>query len=200
MYGILRAVTATLQRTLISLFPGAMGLDIGFDREGFDGRVAVENDHWAVETIKANECRLRRLPEIIEDDIHAVTSDTILERAGLQRGEATVLIGAPPCEPHSTAGRRNGGGDSRADTIFDFIRIINETKPLVFCMEEVKGFLSSSKKHMGFYERVAMDPGSGGPGRETRLVFPGGHGRVQKDRVQLVVRRKQPQELCTQRR
>ena len=146
------------RRTVISLFPGAMGFDLGFNCEGFDVRVAVENDHWAVETIKANKCRLRRLPEIIEDDIHVVSSDTILEKAGLDVGEATVLIGAPPCEPHSTAGRRNGGGDSRADTIFDFIRVINETKPLVFCMEEVKGFLSSSKKHLGFYDRVAMDP------------------------------------------
>ena len=144
--------------TVISLFPGAMGLDLGFDREGFDLRVAVDNDHWAVETMKANKCRLHRLPEIIEDDIHVVSGDEILEKAGLNKEEPTVLIGAPPCEPHSTAGRRNGGGDSRADTIFDFIRVINETKPLVFCMEEVKGFLSSSKKHLGFYDRVAMDP------------------------------------------
>ena len=72
-------------------------------------------------------------------------------------------MGAPPCEPHSTAGKRNGGADSRADTIFDFIRLINETKPLVFCMEEVKGFLSSSKKHLGFYERVAMSRDSVNP-------------------------------------
>ena len=149
---------SALQKTVISLFPGAMGLDIGFDRQGFDIKVAVENDHWAVETIKANECRLRNLPEIIEEDVHSVDPDYILERAGLRKGEATILLGAPPCEPHSTAGKRNGGGDSRADTIFDFIRIINETQPSVFCMEEVKGFLSSSKKHLGFYDRVAMSP------------------------------------------
>ena len=150
-------VNAARQKTVISLFPGAMGLDLGFDRAGFDVRVAVENDHWAVETIRANAPRLRTLPEIIEADIREVGADVILQKAGLDKGEATVLIGAPPCEPHSTAGRRNGGGDSRADTIFDFIRIINETKPLVFCMEEVKGFLSSSKKHLNFYDRIAMD-------------------------------------------
>ena len=154
----LPAVTTTSRSTVISLFPGAMGLDLGFDREGFDLRVVVDSDHWAVETIKANRCRLHKFPEIIEDDIQNVTSHRILEKAGLENGKATVLIGAPPCEPHSTAGKRNGGGDSRADTIFDFIRIINETKPLVFCMEEVKGFLSSSKKHRDFYDRVAMDP------------------------------------------
>ena len=36
-------VTTTSKGTVISLFPGAMGLDLGFDREGFDLRVAVEN-------------------------------------------------------------------------------------------------------------------------------------------------------------
>ena len=148
----------TSQKTVISLFPGAMGLDLGFDREGFNVKVAVENDRWAVETIKANARSLRGLPEIIEADIQDVTADRILETAGLEKGETTVLIGAPPCEPHSTAGRRNGGDDSRANTIFDFIRVINETQPLVFCMEEVKGFLSSSKKHLDFYDRIAMDP------------------------------------------
>ena len=135
-----------------------MGLDIGFDRAGFDIKVAVENDRWAVETIKANACHLRGLPGIIEADIQGVTTDRILEKANLEKGEATILIGAPPCEPHSTAGRRNGGGDSRANTIFDFIRVINETQPLIFCMEEVKGFLSSSKKHLDFYDRITMDP------------------------------------------
>ena len=145
-------------KTVISLFPGAMGLDIGFDRHGFEIKVVVEKDPWAVETIKANEAKLRNFPAIINDDIHNVSGELILKEAGLERGETTVLIGAPPCEPHSTAGRRNGGGDNRSDAIFDFIRIINETKPLVFCMEEVKGFLSSSKKHMDFYDRIAMKP------------------------------------------
>ena len=165
----------TFGRTVISLFPGAMGFDLGFDHEGFDIRVAVENDHWAAETIRANGPRLRNIPRIIEDDIHVVSANKILEKAGLQRGEATVLVGAPPCEPHSTAGRRNGGGDSRADTIFDFIRVINESKPLVFCMEEVKGFLSSSKVHMDFYDRVAMRPDAvdpdGRPGSFFREVM-----------------------------
>ena len=150
-----------------------MGLDLGFDRQGFDIKVAVENDHWAVQTIKANECRLRNFPEMgeIEDDIHNVTADNILEKAGLQKGEATVLIGAPPCEPHSTAGKRNGGGDSRADTIFEFIRIINETRPLLFCMEEVKGFLSSSKKHLDFYDRVSMSPNTVDPDGKPGSFF-----------------------------
>ena len=164
-----------LQKTVISLFPGAMGLDLGFDLEGFDIRVAVENDPWAIQTIQANECRLNNVPEIVEDDIHNVSGDAILKLSGLGKGDVTVLIGAPPCEPHSTAGKRNGGADSRADTIFDFIRLINETKPLVFCMEEVKGFLSSSKKHLGFYDRIAMKPEAvdpdGKPGSFFREVM-----------------------------
>ena len=151
-------MTANSQRTAISLFTGAFGLDLGFDRQGFDIRVVVENDPWAIKTIKANESRVNSRPKVIEADIHEVSSELILEKAGLRAGELTLLIGAPPCEPHSTAGRRNGGGDSRTDTLYDFIRVINEARPLVFCMEEVKGFLTSTKKHMGFYDRAAINP------------------------------------------
>ena len=149
-------VTETSKGTVISLLRGAMGLDLAFDDRG-DIKV----------TSKMTIGLLRRLKPMGTASVDFLKSSkttsitsplTVLEKAGLGRGEATVVIGAPPCEPHSTAGKRNGGGDSRADTIYDFIRIIEETRPLVFCMEEVKGFLSSSKKHLGFYDRVAMNP------------------------------------------
>lgn len=51
--------------TVISLFSGAMGLDLGFEQAGFEIRVAVDKDRYAEQTIKAN----RPSVEIIRDDI-----------------------------------------------------------------------------------------------------------------------------------
>ena len=147
--------------TTISLFTGAMGLDLGFEREGFETRIVVESDPFAVKTIKANRASIpvikretgkqKERPASIED----VSTEQLLLEAGLGVGEATVLLGAPPCEPYSTAGRRNGKADHRADGVFQFIRVINEARPHFFVMEEVASFLSAAIRHIEFYDRIA---------------------------------------------
>ena len=139
-----------MELTAISLFTGAMGLDLGFEQEGFEIKVAVEKDKSAVETIKANRPNI----PVIQEDIKNVLTEDILLKAGLRVEEATVVIGAPPCEPFSTAGRRNGFSDDRSDAVHEFIRVIREARPRFFVMEEVAGFVHSSKKHISFYERV----------------------------------------------
>ncbi len=139
------------QMTVISLFTGAMGLDLGFDQEGFDIRVAVEKYSQAANTIRQNRPHI----PVISKDIGAVSSQEILKTARLQVGEATVLTGAPPCEPFSTAGRRNGLQDHRYDAILDFIRVVKETKPRFFVFEEVPGFTRAAKRHISFYDRVS---------------------------------------------
>ena len=139
-----------MELTAISLFTGAMGLDLGFEQEGFEIKVAVEKDEAAFKTIKANRPNI----QVIQQDIKNVPTEDILLMAGLSVGEATVVIGAPPCEPFSTAGRRNGFSDDRSDAVHEFIRVIREARPRFFVMEEVAGFVHSSKKHISFYERA----------------------------------------------
>jgi len=149
-----------LPGTIISLFTGAMGLDLGFELEGFETRVIVENDRAAVDTIKLNR---PGIPVIMRENgkrgsrpasIEDVPTHEILQSAGLDVEEATVLIGAPPCEPYSTAGRRNGKADHRSDGIKEFIRVINEARPRYFVMEEVDSLLSAAIRHIPFYERI----------------------------------------------
>ena len=151
-----------MERTAISLFTGAMGLDLGFANEGFETRVVVESEPAAVDTILANKPdtpiimrpgnRKRERPARIEE----VSKDELLETAGLSVGDATVLIGAPPCEPYTTVGSRNGKADHRADGITQFIRVINEARPQFFVLEEVASFLSAAVRHVSFYDRIAM--------------------------------------------
>lgn len=148
---------------MISLFSGAMGLDLGFELEGFETKVIVESDRAAVNTIKANR---PHVPVIMRDaggrgkrpaSIEEVPTEEILKAAGLGVKEATILIGAPPCEPYSTAGRRNGKADHRADGIFEFIRVIKEAQPQFFVLEEVDSFLSAAIRHIPFYDRINKD-------------------------------------------
>ena len=141
-------------KTAISLFTGGMGLDLGFERCGFDIRVAVESDRFAIETIAANRPTL----PVIDRDIASVSTEDILYTAGLRPGDLDLVIGAPPCEPFSTAGRRNGFLDSRASAVHHFIAVIKEARPRFFVMEEVPGFTRAAKRHISFYERISARP------------------------------------------
>ena len=134
----------------ISLFTGGMGLDLGFEQAGFISTVSVENDRWAAATIGANRPDLAVIQRRIQD----VSTEEILEAAQLKRGEADVLIGAPPCEPFSFAGRRNGFKDERAECVDEFIRVVCEAKPRFFVMEQVPGFVRAAKRHISYYARA----------------------------------------------
>lgn len=137
--------------TVVSLFSGGGGFDCGFEQEGFDLRVAVEIDKHAIDTIRANHPKLPYIPR----DIAQVDTREILRKAGLKEGEVTVVVGAPPCEPFSTAGRRNGFQDERANGVLQFIRVVTEAKPQFFAFEEVSAFTRAAKRHISFYERVS---------------------------------------------
>ena len=67
-----------------------------------------------------------------------------------------MVTGAPPCEPFTTAGARNGFRDHRANAIYEFIRVVKEARPQYFVFEEVPGFLRAAKKHISFYERAKL--------------------------------------------
>ena len=138
--------------TVISLFSGGLGLDLGFESQGFAIRVALDSDLAVEATVRANG----RLLPVITDNVSRVTTGTILEAAGLPVGGVTVVTGAPPCEPFSTAGARNGFRDHRASAVYSFIRIVKESQPEYFAFEEVPGFLRAAKQHMSFYSRSRM--------------------------------------------
>ena len=133
---------------VISLYSGAGGLDYGFEEAGFTTAVAVEIDHDCCETLRRN----RSWP-VIERSIFDVRSEEILEKANLDVREADVLIGGPPCQPFSKAGYWARGdarrlADPRSDTLAAYMRVVEETLPRVFLLENVEG-LTYSKKSEG---------------------------------------------------
>lgn len=135
--------------TNISLFSGAMGLDLGLERAGFETRVAVETNNSAVATIAKNKPRL----PVLHSPIQTVTTDALLQEAGLSPGEATVVVGGPCCQSFSTAGKRKSVSDPRGTLFKDFCRVVREARPRFFVMENVKGLLSAAIKHRILDER-----------------------------------------------
>jgi len=115
-----------------------MGLDLGIERAGFDIRVCVEMDKWAAETIRANT----DIP-VINADINTVSTDEILNVAHLQREDVTLVVGGPPCQAFSTAGRQRGLADFRGNVILQYLRVVSDIRPEYFILENVRGILSA---------------------------------------------------------
>src|SRR4051812_45647553 len=132
-------------RKLISLYTGAGGLDLGFEAAGFETSVAVECDPEAVATLRHN----RSWP-VIDRDIHTISSTEILETARLGVGDPDVLIGGPPCQPFSKSGYWANGDtrrlqDPRANTLAAYLRVLEDTLPKTFLLENVFGIAYQGK-------------------------------------------------------
>ena len=135
--------------TFIDLFAGCGGLSEGFYRMGFKALAHVEINHWACETLRT---RMKYYgyknidKEVIEHDI---TSSDIIERIeDATKGETPdIIIGGPPCQAYSTAGRvRDGVGMSKDPRNFlfeSYVRILEYFRPKFFVFENVKGILSA---------------------------------------------------------
>lgn len=136
--------------SVVSLFSGAMGLDLGFEREGFEIKVTLDINKDVIETIKKNRPNI----PVIGKSIFDVKTEDILKKAGLEVGEATIITGGPPCQPFSTAGKRLSISEKKGQAVFEFIRVIKEAQPRFFMFENVKGLVSAAIKHVSFYERI----------------------------------------------
>jgi DNA (cytosine-5)-methyltransferase 1 len=110
-------------RDVISLFSGAMGLDIGLEKAGLNIVIGQDFEPTCVETMKANGHK------VLEGDIREIKPETLLEFTGLCVGEPFMICGGPPCQPFSTAGKRLGINDPRGSLFMDFIRMIDYIRP-----------------------------------------------------------------------
>lgn len=139
-------------RDVISLFSGAMGLDIGLAKAGLNVVIGQDFDASCVKTMRANG------HNVLEGDIREIEPQQLLSLTGLHIGEPFLICGGPPCQPFSTAGKRLGINDPRGSLFMDFIRMIDYIRPRFFVMENVKGIMSAPLKHVPLAERDEKDP------------------------------------------
>ena len=125
---------------ILSLFSGCGGLDLGFEKAGFNICVANEFDSAIFDTYKINHPNTY----LIEGDVKNINKNNI--SPFITGGEIDGIIGGPPCQSWSEAGTLRGINDSRGQLFFEYIRIIKEFKPKFFLAENVKGMLSNRHK------------------------------------------------------
>ena len=117
---------------VISLFSGCGGLDLGFERAGFEIPVANEYDKTIWATYKANHPKT----QLIEGDIRHIQEINFPD-------EIDGIIGGPPCQSWSEAGALRGIDDARGQLFFDYIRILKSKQTKFFLAENVSGMLAN---------------------------------------------------------
>lgn len=120
--------------TVLSLFSGAGGMDVGAVNSGLKVIAASELDHHACNTYRKNHPNT----EVIEGDI-----DEHLERLYKYKG-VDIVIGGPPCQGFSVAGKMDAS-DPRSKLVFTFCDVVTNTQPKAFIMENVKSLGSLEK-------------------------------------------------------
>lgn len=120
---------------IIDLFAGCGGLSYGFEMAGFE--VMLGTDNWidSLETFKANH----KNSKILCEDISKVKKEDILKL--IDNRDVDVLVGGPPCQGFSLAGKRDSK-DDRNKLVMEYVRVVKELKPKFFVLENVLGILS----------------------------------------------------------
>jgi len=135
-------MTTDKKPIVISLCSGVGGMDLGFEQAGFRIALAIESNPTHVDAYISNAPTVPTMTAGIE----TVGVKAIRQRAGLsRRSDIDVVIGGPPCQGFSIAGKRDPN-DPRSTLVSEFVRIVGEVRPRFFVLENVKGLTMGSCK------------------------------------------------------
>ena len=121
--------------TVLELFAGAGGLALGLEQAGFEDVGLIEIDKYASATLRNN----RPNWNVIEEDITKIND--VYEYIGKDTN-VDVVSGGFPCQTFSYAGKRLGLEDTRGTLFYDYARILKQTKPKMFIVENVRGLVT----------------------------------------------------------
>ncbi len=129
-----------MSKSVIALFSGCGGLDLGFRQAGFNVTWANEYDKDIWETYERNH-----VDTVLDRrDIRKIASEEIPDCLG--------IIGGPPCQSWSEGGTQRGIDDARGQLFLDYIRILRDKQPRFFLAENVSGMMH--KKHQQAFGNI----------------------------------------------
>ena len=177
--------------SVISFFSGAMGLDLGLIDAGLNVVVGQELDARACETIRANG------HAVVEGDLRELLAfDPTLRqlREHLTAGdddEVFAVVGGPPCQSFSTAGKRGGVGDARGMLIFDYLAAAKVLGPRFIVLENVKGLVSSPGiRHDSLLDDILLEFAAMGYSAISGVVDAVSYGTAQfRERLLIIASR-----------
>jgi DNA (cytosine-5)-methyltransferase 1 len=115
----------------IDSFSGAGGLALGLERAGFEILLSFDSSECAVETYRRNlsKCCLHAKAETL-------TAQRLFREAHFE-GRLDLFAGGPPCQGFSKQKRGAHLGDERNELVLEFARLVRETWPRFFLLENV---------------------------------------------------------------
>lgn len=154
--------------TFVSLYSGAGGLDLGFTLAGMRPVFANDIDADAVETYNRLFKRLSdELPHVGHGH-RALVGDIGRVDELPARGSADLVIGGPPCQGFSVAGRMDPS-DPRSRHVWDFLSMVERVRPRAFVMENVKA-LARNRRWAGLLEQLRLKAETLGYSTELYLL------------------------------
>lgn len=157
---------------IVSLFSGAGGLDLGFEKAGFSVVWANEYDRAIWETFEHNfphtKLDRRSITEVQSHEVPAVDG----------------FIGGPPCQSWSEAGAGRGINDKRGQLFHDYIRLLKDKQPKFFLAENVAGILHP--KHAVAFGNILKEFEYAGYVISKALLNANDYG-VPQDRLRVII-------------
>jgi len=161
------------KHTVVDLFSGAGGLTYGFAKEGFNILFGVEHDVYAAKTYAANFAH-----PILNADIKTLDADKLAQ----EHGFADIVIGGPPCQGFSMAGKRDNT-DPRNSLFMDYLRFVKAFQPKYFVMENVPGILTMKTSTGTFVKDIiAEEVVKLGYSLKSKILLAADYGVPQKRR------------------
>lgn len=149
--------------TVVSLFSGAGGFDIGLEQAGFQTIACIDFDADCRETLEDNRPewlvidgdaydRKFGTAQRVKGDIRSISADEVLQAVGKKPGEVDLVVGGAPCQPFSNMGKKHGKNDeTNGDLFLHFVRFIEDIKPKAFIFENVVGITQGRHKEVISY-------------------------------------------------
>lgn len=136
--------------SVMSLFSGCGGSSLGYHMAGGDVLCAVEIEKHAANNYAINFPNTK----LFNQDICTVSSEDLLNSAGLDAGELDILDGSPPCQGFSICGAHNPH-NPKNQLYTQYVRLLRDIAPKCFIMENVPGMTRGSMKSI--YRRIHAD-------------------------------------------